>query len=271
MTSIFNIVKYVKPILEGKSHPQLLILSDGYEYVVKFKRDYNGVSRHTTRSLVNEWLAYQLGNALSLPVVPSQTVYIPNSFIDNNQELSRRRFLPGHQFASLFLRDPIQLRKDVPPPNKMKIKNRIDAAGVIVFDHWIRNADRARGNILLEPLKDGTYHFHMIDHGDCFPGKFQWTKESLQEHPQPLSHKAAYRWLFSLLNHKDELYSFIDKINNLSDEILFQIIEDIPEDWNVDKEEKAALFQYLSSGKNALPELIAGFLGQYLNSNRKLK
>lgn len=271
MNPILYAVQHIQPLNKGKSHPQILLLSDGREYVVKFKMNFDGIHRHTTRSLVNEWLAGKLGALLSLPVVPFETVHIPQSFIDANKILLKRNFMPGTQFASLFIPNCITLDKGITPPHKNQIRNREAIAALIVFDHWVGNVDRARSNILLQPNTDGSYDFHMIDHGDCFPGKFQWTKETLQQGHQALTFKAAYKWCVSVVKDRNQLYSFVEKVRTLSDELIDQVIQAIPDDWEVDREEKEALRDYLVKGKDVLPQLVENFADQYANYNRHFK
>ncbi|MBT2602686.1 hypothetical protein J7E55_06390 [Bacillus sp. ISL-53] len=62
----------------------------------------------------------------------------------------------------------------------------------------------------MENLSDGGYYVHMIDHGRVFPGRYQWSAQTLSETPVYNYHWP--KWAFSLLDDHKELTSFIEKM-----------------------------------------------------------
>ena len=83
-------VKRIRGMPRGSSRPQLILFSDGRQYIVKFKN--NPVQG--TRALVNEYVAGRLAQLLGLPVPPFKIVHIGKPFFKENPVLFRYRFRP---------------------------------------------------------------------------------------------------------------------------------------------------------------------------------
>jgi hypothetical protein len=241
-------VELVESIKKGYSKPQRIRFSDGHTYVVKFKNNPSG-----TRVLVNEYVAGKFGQLLSLPVVPFEVVQISDVFIKDYPILSKHKFTSGSQFASLFIDNCIHLERKSRNENII-VSNREHFAGTIVFDLWIGNTDRKENNVLLEPAENGEYYLHLIDHGRCFSNA-DWTVKSLKKMPDMNVKLNVHKWFASHQPNENELLKAIEKVMNISEEAIYNIINSIPDDWDVLDMEREALVTHLVSGQKLLPQL----------------
>ncbi|WP_198020568.1 HipA family kinase [Anoxybacteroides tepidamans] len=258
-------VKFIQTLRGGTAH--VLLFSDGNKYVVK----WNGVAKKREKEVINEYVAAQLAKLLSLPVPPFELVYIPAEFIDNTPELHSKKyeFCPGCHYACLFIENSSELRKLKPLPSQTEIQNSEILARMLVFDQWINNTDRTMSNVLLERLSDGNFYVHMIDHGKCFLGGYNWSAKTLRK---DLKHKTryqeTYQWAFSII-HEEHLTSFVEMIVSLPNESIYEAVQSIPKEWAVTKEESEALYQFLVKQKTHLPTIITYLISQYKGKSKK--
>jgi hypothetical protein len=248
-------VKYVKAIKE--EGPHVMLFSDGKKYVVKWKSSIKG-----EKEVVNEYVVGKLAKLLSLPVIPFELVYITDEFIMKTPELhsNQNKYDPGYQYGCLYIDNYFVLADlEESPPSKAEIKNRDMLAGITVFDQWVFNSDRNVTNLLLEPLNEGGYYVHMIDHGRCFSGRYGWSAQTLSQKPDYKVYNHVYRWCFSLLDDHEELTFFVERIVSLPNELIYEVIQSIPEEWEVSNDDREALYNYLVEQKNHLPNVAAFF------------
>ncbi|KHF41621.1 HipA family kinase [Halalkalibacter okhensis] len=250
---VIHPVKYVETLRGGTAH--VILFSDGKKYVVK----WFGVKKARGKEVVNEYVVSKLAQLLSLPIVPFKLVYIPEDFLKNTPQLHKKKqsYHSGIHYACVFIENSTvfeNVRQSL--PSKTEVKNRDMLAGVTVFDQWLNNSDRGTMNVILERLSDERYYVHMIDHGRCFPGGYQWTSKTLMNEPVYTYHWPFYKWVYSLLHDAQELTSYIDNIVDLPNESIYEVIQSIPNEWNVDTEDKEALYQFLLKQKKDLPNII---------------
>ncbi|WP_223592523.1 HipA family kinase [Neobacillus bataviensis] len=260
-------VKFVQTLRGGTAH--VILFNDGKKYVVK----WNGTTRKRAKEAVNEFVAAQLATLLALPVVPFELVYIPDEFIKKNPELQSKiyKFRPGCQYACLFIENSIVLKELETLPSKTEVKNQDMLAAMAVFDQWVYNSDRTMSNWLLERLSDGSYYFHMIDHGKCFPGGYKWSPKTLrQKQKYNMKYQESYQWIFSILN-KEDFTSYVEKIISIPNKLIYEVIQSIPEEWAVSKKESEALYYFLVNHKNSLPKVIDKFIKKYNNNSSNKK
>lgn len=256
-------VQFVQTLRGGTAH--VILFSDGKKYVVK----WNGSEKDRAKEVVNEYVVSKLAGHLSLPVVPFELVYIPDEFIMQTPELHSKKYIfrSGTHIGCLFIENSLDFKTVLGAfPSVGEVKNSDMLAGMIVFDHWVYNIDRTKSNLLLERLSEGNYHVHMIDQGKCFPGGYNWNAKTLsQTQKDKFNYQVTYQWAFSLLTQEDIL-SFINKIYYFSNELIYEVIQSIPEDWEVSNEERQALYNYLVEYKNHLPNIMTNFIDKYQNN-----
>lgn len=238
-------LKHIKPMETGYSKPQLIRFDDGQNYVVKFKNNHSG-----TRILVNEYIASRLAELLGLPVPAFKTISIPRSFIEQNPIIPSR-FKGGNQFATLFIPGCTPLNRNLHTPTQVQIVNRDALAGMVVFDKWIGNTDRKDNNLLLQPVGKGAYQVIMIDHGRCFSDA-KWTVKTLRKMPDMGKILKIHQWCASYFKSPRELVLAADRIVSLPEDMIYQVVHSIPEDWEVSGVEREAVFRHLIQAKTLL-------------------
>lgn len=244
-------VQLVESIKQGYSKPQNILLSDGSKYVVKFKNNPSG-----TRILVNEYIAGKLGQLLSLPIIPFEIVQINDDFIKDHPILLQRKFASGSQFASLYIENCIQLERNSRNEN-ISVSNKDHLAKILVFDIWIGNTDRKENNVLLEPNGKGEHFLYMIDHGRCFSNA-KWTVKTLEKMPKLDITLNVHKWIVSLLQSENEIEAAIQEMMAIPEENIRDVIQSIPDDWDVTDAEREALVTHLVKAQQLLPQLSHG-------------
>lgn len=261
-------VSFIQTLEGGTAH--VILFSDGNKYVVK----WNGTREKRAREVVNEYVIGKLAELLSLPVVPFELVHIPEDFIKKTPELQsdKYNFNSGYHISCLFIENSIVFY-DVfdHPPSISEVENPEMLAGMAVFDQWVHNFDRTVNNLLLERHSGGSFYVHMIDHGRCFPGEYKWSAQTLSEYREykPL-YQETYQWVFSLLNDWKEFHSFVEKIISLPNKLIHEVINSIPEEWQVSLEDREALYKFLVTQKNHLHKVIDGMIEYYTQKKKKL-
>src|SRR5579859_6331917 len=130
--------------MRGGSQAQLLLASDGRQYVTKFQ----GNPQHT-RILANELIFTRMAHWFGLPVPRCEIIEVPESFIEETPELritdsaGVRPYRPGLQFGSLYLADETEgMAFDYLPSHMLaNVINSQDFARILVLDKWASNAD----------------------------------------------------------------------------------------------------------------------------------
>lgn len=255
-------VKYIQVLRGGTAH--IILFSDGKKYAVK----WHGTTKERGREVVNEYVVGKLAALLSLPVIPFELVYIPEEFIKKTPELQSKeyQYSSGYQYGCVFIENAIVF-EDIreAPPSKIEVQNGDMLAGITIFDQWVNNSDRGTRNVILERLAESSYYVHMIDHGRCFPGRYQWSAQTLSEKPEYNFHWPFYKWVYSLLNDYKELTSFADKIVSLPNKLISEVIQSIPREWHVSIEDREALYKFFLEQKNNLPDIVASIINYHRN------
>lgn len=154
-----TIIEIIKPAEQGLSTPFLCRGDDDLLYFVK--------GRNSGRaSQWAEWLAGHVGRAFGLPIPPFRLVDVPANLVrECPPEL--RPIGSGIAFASL--------RREAAQWLEPAAIGRVPASlrrDVLVFDWWVHNQDRTRGNPNLLWAPD-TEELVVIDHNQAFDPLFQ--------------------------------------------------------------------------------------------------
>ncbi|MFZ2269827.1 MAG: HipA family kinase [Azonexus sp.] len=154
MPNFGNIVEIIKQAEQGLSSPFLCRSDDGGLYFVK--------GRASGRpSLWAEWLGGHLGRAFGLPIPPFCIVDVPAALIrECPPEL--RVLGSGPAFASRLAEGSQWLELATAPRVSLALQRDI-----LVFDWWLRNGDRTRGNPNLL-WNAGQGELVVIDHNQAF-------------------------------------------------------------------------------------------------------
>ncbi|MDR0136503.1 hypothetical protein RFW18_02000 [Metabacillus idriensis] len=254
-------VQYLRT-LEG-NYAHLYLFSDNQKYVVKFHH----VRKYRKREVVNEWLAVKLAQLLDLPVLNMKMVDMP---IDSLADLPASRhasYKSGKHLAIPFLEHAASYEELSELPHKENLVNFHNLTGMLVFDQWINNNDRSRTNLLFEKNDCGAYHFWMIDHGRCFPGMYEWNEETLIQDPLYRVKMPVYKWASSLVRDPSLLFAFNEKIMNLNQDHIWNVLKEIPSEWDVSEMEKEKLYAFLNREQlHELPKLVIEANSEYFST-----
>ncbi len=130
---VVQIVEVIGPAEQGKSIPFLCGGADGHRYYVK--------GQQTNRSsLWREWICGHLAQALGLPLPPFALVQLDPALI---KELPKDQQAIGSLTAFGSREQPHTAWLELGTSQRVPAELQRD---VLVFDWWVRNTDRLRGN-----------------------------------------------------------------------------------------------------------------------------
>lgn len=219
-----------KKTLEGKSNAHLITFDDGRDYVVKYYQP------GFEKALANEWVAYCIGRYLGLPIPFAQIVEIPQTFSAHVPELTQMSNTQ-FQFASLYVPDCF----DGHQVNTVtQISNHEILAGIILFDYWLCNRDRTRKNIVLCEDSNNAYRIWIIDHAEVF-NSYNWVQADLEALPVNIMKSATHQLMASFIEDEQCFFEFLDIIQTLPIHLIEEIVNVIPDEWNISQEEKKAM------------------------------
>lgn len=247
---------HVRPMGVGFSVPQLLRADDGNDYVVKFRSNGQGL-----RVLPNELIAGGCGHALELPLPRIAIVNVSHQLLDATEELTPFRGTPGLQFGCEFVPHG---HSDPWPIVLPKAENLGDLAGILVFDTWTNNKDRSWNRLNVHVIKDadGRYRVIIFDQGWVFGGTPNWSTESLKQQRDlvepPFMAGCVYDCLRHHIRGEHPFDSWLLKVESLPPETIWQCIQEVPDEWGVDLDEREALADYLIHRRNLIRPIIMG-------------
>lgn len=237
--------------LEGKSNAHLITFSDGNDYVVKYFQP------GFEKSLPNEWVAYCLARFLDLPIPYGRIVDIPEEFSYQVPELAGYSNVK-YQFASLYKPNCLDGHQALDITNLSNDSAQL--AGIILFDHWICNTDRTRKNILLHEDYSNSHKLWIIDHAEVF-GTYNWALPDLENLSTNLLKSATHQIMTLFIEEEESFSEQLEIIQTIPVLLMEEIVELIPEEWAVSKEEKKAMVSALiRRRKKVLPELTQRFI-----------
>lgn len=240
-------VRYITPLI-GWSSPHLMECSDGNLYVVKLSSNPQGV-----RALVNEMISCWIAQRLKLPVPDGQVIYIHETVRNQGLHFGFDLGLGPH-FGSRYIPDCTNHPTDA---ELAGCSNITQAADIIAFDYWLDNNDRFSWkeypqNILVS--KGEFPRLWIIDNANIFNGP-NWTEQSV------LNSVAVHRMFWGSLyakfvpfmDSRDPFRQAIANITALPADDLLEVMDVIPVEWGVTREEIAAVTCALNSRKSYLP------------------
>lgn len=245
----------------GYSAPQLFRADDGKHYVVKFRSNAQGL-----RVLPNELIAGGCAQALGLPVPTMALVNVPKKLLDSTKELEQFRATPGLQFGSKFVP-----RGHSEPWLAMlhKAENLSDLAGILVFDTWTNNRDRAwrASNIELVKGADGHYRVIIFDNGWVFGGDPDWSAESVSAQRDivrpPFMYGVVYNSFRPHIRGENPFDSWLRKLEHLPSKTIQRVIQKVPDEWGIRPGEQKALADYLIHRRKLVRPIIMGLKGKF--------
>lgn len=207
--------------------------------------------------LINEFICEILARKLELPIPSGDMCVIDESTkFENDFTIDKERYGLGHFTYRI---DNVTQLVDSPILIQKYIINKEDFLKIILFDNLIYNIDRHKGNILMSAgNKNGENKIYIIDHSHVFKLGPMWDKYQLKRMIEDRDYMSqqvmefnenTYKILASGIDFStryDVLLNEAEKIKNtFSDEYLMDLVSKIPNEWEVDLEEKIMLGKYL--------------------------
>ena len=230
--------EYLGEVGVGATAPLFFRANDDHIYIVKVMTNPLG-----GKVLASEHIAACLGRVLDLPFPASDFLMISDEWLENQPHLNAA-ITPGIHFASCYLTDTEYITSNA----FSSIRNRRQAAGIILFDHLFHNADRDRNrkNILLLPYDTSTYMLYGIDHSHLFRSG-RWTNSSLYDwayrirlYDQNMYSSFLAEWICA-----DDFVPYTEMVREIEDNTIKDIIRSIPHEWLPDIQERKALFRFI--------------------------
>jgi hypothetical protein len=250
---LINALKYISSAGIGKSGPQLFECDDGKRYAVKFMS--NPFQGDVRKSLGNELICNKLAKYLDLPVAEGRVIYFSIDLIKQIPELEAYNIKPGPHFGSVFYENSAR-----PIKHELikKCVNLSDMPGIIVFDHWVQNRDRADNLLNLIIVEGEEYNkLYMIDHDRCF--------YSRERDVPTLRNKAQlieilwgdlYIQFRPFIREKDTFLKYVKAIEDFQNHEIKNIVYSMPEEWVSSNGELNAIYEFLIKRKLILKETI---------------
>jgi hypothetical protein len=217
----------------GNSNAVAVLAKDGRQFVVK--------RCLLLRGCVNDLVVGLLGNALDAPVAKAGLVYVPQVLIDAHPGM---RHLPeGVSYGSEMVQGTSDAGGFSFPYCELP-ENRSRYARLAFLYGWVGADDvevkyRTRSPELV----------WSVDHDQFFPGRHEWTPETLREEGAPLPYT---RILKKCDFTPAEIEAAQRQLAAVSVEAIAAAVAAPPDDWGMTMEERVALAEYLYTRQQRL-------------------
>lgn len=251
-----------KEITNGVTKPYIITCDDSEQYVVKFKENPEG-----KRVLANEYVCAKIAEILELPLATPSLVQVNDTFIqdfgEQVSEHTEENVTTGLHFGTKMIKKAYQING----ASMLKLAKNIECIpDIILFDQLVCNCDREcnGGNLLFDQSK---MEIVVLDHTHAFDIGPLWDEHSLEykigEDFRPLQPDGyVYRKLIPYVNGNNPFNSILEKMGRLNSNSLWDIISNIPAEWEVSSAQKEKLLEYLEDRlhriETALPVLKPG-------------
>ncbi len=254
--------EYIGSVGRGITHPELTKADDDLVYVVKLQNNRMG-----RQVLVNEYIAQEIGHLMNLCFPHSELIYLSQDVKTALERKLNKKINRGPHFASRFLSHSHFLTGR----NLAKAVNRFEMAGIMFFDHLFHNFDRThnRRNLLIR-REEGGAKIYAIDHSHLFyRGRWELATLRRQEDIIKVNSSRIYGLLLSRYLESKDFEPYVTSFREITDEQLVQIMANIPEEWQVNGEQQAALVQYIIHRRQLAEDICAAICRLIPNKNRR--
>ena len=238
--------------LQASTDPFEALIKRKYVYVKTFG------SRWSNRILMNEYICLELAKALGL-TIPDGGSCIINEKTDRQDvidDIDYDENINGIAFYSEKIHNVNPSINSISVVNNIINKEEINS--IILFDHLIYNIDRHRGNLLLNYGNEiNGLKMYIIDHSHVFNLQHNWDATGLQrlindedyknEQILDLNYTEVYRYFYELgiLNENLLKIAATNFKIIVTDELLDNIINNIPSVWIINKDDLLKLKEYI--------------------------
>lgn len=249
MLGIYHVDEIIKEMGNGITNPLLASVrieeAESNLAVIKTLGNNEG-----PRVLFNEYCGYKCAVAVGLTMPPSGMAIIDKD-TRAYDGLSAIESHYGPCFYSTLVSKVGVINQGVIgyASNKDEFEN------IILFDHFVYNKDRNRGNLLLSNKKNDKT-LYVIDHSHIFKNAAIWDRYSCQRGQREEDFTEteileANQYMYGILTecqkiNRDRLFTYAQQYKAIiTREFLEDCISDIPVEWMVPNEDIEALLEYL--------------------------
>lgn len=245
----------ISPLKNGVTKPYIINCS-GEEYVVKFTQNPEG-----DRALINEFVCAHIADLLDLPLTKPSLIKVNDEFIqDYGDELKQhvtKNIEPGLHFGTKKIQKVFPINT---PQILSRANNKDIIPAIILFDHIICNKDRDSngGNLIFDYTNNKII---VIDHTHAFDIGPLWNDHQLKlrigEKITPLEMSGyVYHKLVPYVNGHNPFSTILDKLDSITFDTLTEIMNNIPQSWNISEDEKEMLKRYLMDRIERVDEIL---------------
>lgn len=243
-----NELKY--PIGNGSTNPIVGSVSNNH-FVIKTNNNIQG-----NKVLINEYVCYLLALELELPVPNSGACTIGDdtyigSDVESMEDFSDECY--GLGFCSEYIENATVIGSE--KMIKLTSNYKWLIPKLMLFDHLIYNKDRNKGNLLIKMGKHNR-ELILIDHSHTFNLETMWDSIQLRMKMESEDYRDEYimeqnAYIYSKLKKSMDIdmvvmHETIDYFKSkLNPEIIKNIIDKIPIEWEDNKEELETLKEYI--------------------------
>lgn len=256
----------VLEVLETGDDPIKVLAEDENVYLIK-----HNIRGSKLSNIAREWICYQIFKHFKVSVPKGELLHFnPMKFQEELKGLTGR-FNEHIVFGSKWLQSRDDLKDEMyasKTGKKEKLTNPSVLAEILVMDIWLKNSDRQAGNLNMIVSKQKLY---AIDHSAAFDQEpFDRLAETDRkkyfvepgEFGDLIINSHYFNYYFK--RHSKEFekagFSLCEKIDGTDEAFLYNILQTLPESWNITDEEKKAIVVYLMYRKSKLKDLFAGHL-----------
>lgn len=250
--NVLQISELEYPIGNGITHPLISTAKSGEKVVVKLNNNMQG-----NLVLVNEYIGYMLSVKLELPVADSgvcmvdeKTIIHPNAR-DGDDLFSDENY--GLGFYSTYIENATVINSS----KMVMLAENYEwvIPKLLLFDHLIYNVDRNKGNLLLTMRKDNK-RIILIDNSHAFKLGTIWDssqfrrgidEDDYRDTTVMECNKYLYKILIQSMNLSEfHLHESIEYFRSrLTESDIAHIVDSVPIEWGVNKDELDSLKEYL--------------------------
>lgn len=209
-------VTFHRELRSGSSLPLIVGASDGNKYVAKLCGAGDGILAN-----VVEWLASKLGTLLHLPVISPVLLAIPETLDDDSWDPEIRGLLQKSIGINLGLPYLEEATAYNDRAAQALDENLMDE--IFLYDLFLLNIDRSAANPNMIFYQG---ELRCLDYSSALMIRSALTRENYREH-------ALLRHMKRHLFYRSPImpYPFINKLRQVADSDISQIVSELPEEW----------------------------------------
>lgn len=245
---IYRVESILSKVGSGVTDPLNGMINNNHAIIKTINNDEGN------RVLANEIVCYRIAKALNLPI-PDGGICCIDKYTQIDQEVEFPKDRYGKGFYTYRL-DRVTNIVNSPLLISKYIRNKNDFLRIILFDHLIYNKDRHKGNLLMDIVNKGNNKIYIIDHSHVFNLGPLWDECQLSRMIKEEDYKST-----EIMEYNEGVYYLLlqsinlsidvlikeakDFKNMINDEFLQNAIKEIPEEWNIVKNDRIMLFNYI--------------------------